>query len=83
MNRATALAIAVNLIAEQLCGGDPPNVVRCMCTYCLEEIDPRAELSVQRAPDNGECLRCGDPVRERMGGLVFVTTPRNWLAAGE
>ncbi len=69
MNQSIALAYAVSLIAEQI--GAPRRVV-CLCNYCVEDLDPRGECPVHRAPDSSECERCSDPVRWRMGGFCFL-----------
>lgn len=72
MNKSIALACAVSLIAA--CEGVPRKVV-CLCTYCLEDIDPGQTVPAHRAPDSSECERCADRVRWTMGGFVFAVLP--------
>jgi hypothetical protein len=72
MNGSVALAYALTLVAQN--EGAPRKVV-CLCTYCLEDIDPSWEHPAHRAPDSSECERCSDVVRWQMGGFVFAVLP--------
>lgn len=72
MNRSTAIAAAVSLIAAS---NGVPRKVACLCTYCLEDIDPAGEVPTHLAPNSSECEICMDPIRWRMGGFVFAILP--------
>jgi hypothetical protein len=72
MNASTATAYAVSHIAA---GEGIPRKVVCLCTYCLEDLDPAWSAPAHKAPASSECERCSDPVRWAMGGFVFAVLP--------
>jgi hypothetical protein len=79
MNQCTAAAIAVNILADALSGGEgtAKKIVRCLCVCCYNEIDPKCEWAVHRAPASGECAMCTSEARAREG-MLFVVMPRDF-----
>jgi hypothetical protein len=75
MDSSTAVAIAITLEADRICGGDAPNEIVVMCVCCLWEQDPRGDWSTHRASDTAECCLCVDARRWREG-MCFVVRPR-------
>ncbi len=75
MISSTSLTLALNLVADEMCGGRAPNEIVCLCTHCYNDADPLWNWAAHRAPDHAECLTCGRSGRAA-DGLLYAVRPR-------
>jgi len=70
-----SVALAVNLVADELCGGRCEREVQLLCCHCYNRLDPKWEWAAHRAPDHAACLECGRSGRAA-DGMLYVVRPR-------
>lgn len=76
MQTAEVVALAVNVVADEICGGRSPNEIALLCCHCYNRQDPQWTWAAHRAPDHATCSCCGRSGRAA-DGMLYAVRPRS------